>query len=304
MSKEKNNNYYEDRINGLLENSVNPKEKPKKESVREKERNRKQSIKSTRKIYTILEFIFVIIIIYSLVNILIWYKDNKASQTLLAGVSNSVTIDEITDREAKPGAKRYVVDFDYLQDQNPDTVGWLKVLGTEIEYPVVQGYDNDYYLTHSFDKSYNSAGWPFAHYKDKCDGTDKNVIVFGHNRRDGSMFGTLQRVLWAEWCDVEENRKVIYVTKYGDYEYQVFSTYQILSEDYYMTTNFSSDEEYLGFLNTLKGRSIKDFGVEVTAQDKILTLSTCGNNNKYRTVLHAKKIVEETPSQNNEEKQE
>ncbi len=289
--KSNDNNKKEDRINELIEDSLNPKEKPKKESVREKERNRKATIKTTRKIYTILEVIFIVIIIYSLVNIVFWYRDNMASQNLLAGVSNSITVlgdlNDMSDDSNKP---KYKVDFDYLKEQNPDTVGWLKVLGTNIEYPVVKSYNNDYYLTHSFDRSYNAAGWPFAHYKNKFDGTDKNIIVFGHNRRDGSQFGTLQKVLLAEWCDVEENREIIFITETGDYAFQVFSTYQILAEDYYMTTNFSSDEAYLEFLNTLKGRSVKDFGVDVSAKDKILTLSTCGNNNKYRTVLHAKKI--------------
>ena len=106
--------------------------------------------------------------------------------------------------------EKYSVDFRNLKDKNQDIVGWIKVKGTAIEYPVVKGADNSFYLTHSLDKSYNSAGWIFADYKNKLDGNDKNIVIYGHNRRDGTMFGSLQNVLKEEWYNNKENQYITF----------------------------------------------------------------------------------------------
>lgn len=182
------------------------------------------------------------------------------------------------------------INFEELKSKNSDTVFYLKVNNTNISYPVVKYSDNNYYLNHSFDKSKNSAGWLFADYKNKLDGTDKNIVVYGHNRRDGSMFGTLKNILNKEWYDNTDNMDIVYMDIRGKHIYKVFSIYKIENEDYYITTQFNNDSEYKKFLTTIKSRSIKDFNVEISETDSILTLSTCANNNKYRVVLHAKRI--------------
>ena len=156
--------------------------------------------------------------------------------------------------------------------------------------PVVQADDNEYYLRRSFDKSYNLSGWAFADYKNKFDGTDKNIIIYGHNRRDNIMFSPLINIVKPEWYDNDENRYVSFITEEKESIYEVFSVYQTEVEDYYIQTEFNSAEEYKEFLDTLKSRSQKDYGVEVSENDQILTLSTCGNNSKYRVILHAKKL--------------
>ena len=145
-------------------------------------------------------------------------------------------------------------------------------------------------MNHSFYKSKNSAGWLFADYKNKLDGSDKNIVVYGHNRTDGSMFGTLKNILNKEWYDNTDNMDIVYMDIRGKHIYKVFSIYKIENEDYYITIQFNNDSEYKKFLTTIKSRSIKDFNVEISETDSILTLSTCANNNKYRVVLHAKRI--------------
>lgn len=182
------------------------------------------------------------------------------------------------------------INFEELKSQNSDTVFYLKVNNTNISYPVVKYSDNNYYLNHSFDKSKNSAGWLFADYKNKLDDTDKNIVVYGHNRRDGSMFGTLKNILNKEWYDNTDNMDIVYMDIRGKHIYKIFSIYKIENEDYYITTQFNNDSGYKKFLTTIKSRSIKDFNVEISETDSILTLSTCANNNKYRVVLHAKRI--------------
>ena len=185
------------------------------------------------------------------------------------------------------------IDFNKLINKNPDTIGWIKVLGTDINYPVVQTNNNDFYLTHSFDKSYNKAGWIFADYINKNlknNELDKNTIIYGHNRQNNSMFGTLSNVFKEEWLSNKENHYINFSTLNNNMVWEVFSTYTIEKEEYYIQSNFSSDEEYISFLNTIKNRSTYKYDVNISKEDKILTLSTCTNVGKGRTVLHAKLI--------------
>lgn len=236
-------------------------------------------------IYILIIF-FICIMVISGRKIYYWIKDTASNNKILDEISNKIIIDYTKEECDKD---RYSIDFGKLIEQNNDTIGWLKVNGTEIEYPVVRSADNNDYLTHNFNKEYNSAGWIFSDYRNKIDGTDKNIIIYGHNIRDGSMFGTLKNILTEDWYNNEENRRIIFFTESEKNIYEVFSVYKIEKEEYYIQTSFTQDS-YKQFLNTIKNRSIKDFNVNITEEDNILTLSTCDNNNKYRVVLHAKKI--------------
>lgn len=244
--------------------------------------------KTNKVISTIVLIILISIMIFSGMKIYKWLKENRQNSNIRKEISNSVIIDENIDTIDK-----YSIDFVNLKQTNPDTIAWVKVKGTEIEYPIVKAKNNEYYLTHSFDKSYNTAGWIFMDYKNKLDGTDKNIVIYGHNRKNGSMFASLKNVLTKEWQEIQENHKIPFITENEKAEYQVFSVYKIEDEDYYITTEFKNETEFQTFINKIKSRSVKDFGVEVNTEDQILTLSTCADNNNYRVVLHAKKIIEE-----------
>ena len=229
-----------------------------------------------------------LIVAFSLFQIFRLYKQKNATIKLTTGLQSYIT--EKNDLEVQNESK-YIVDFDGLGVINSDTIGWIKVNGVPIDFPVVQTNDNSYYLKHSYDKSYNVCGWIFADYRNKLDGTDKNIIIYGHNRKDGTMFSPMINILNNSWYDTEENKYVTFITKNNEeITYEVFSVYQIKVEDYYIQTQFSNDEEYESFLHTLKSRSVKNYNIDLTAEDQILTLSTCGKENKYRVVLHAKKL--------------
>ena len=181
------------------------------------------------------------------------------------------------------------VDFTELLKQNKDTVGWLIVNNTNITYPVVQTTNNDYYLTHAFNRSKNYAGWVFADYRNKFDGTDQNIIIYGHNTMDGSMFGSLKNILKKEWYTNQDNLEVTLITDKELDTYRVFSIYQIEAEDYYVQTGFKNEESYKKYIETVKSRSIYNFNEDVKA-NQILTLSTCSETGKERVVLHAQII--------------
>ena len=234
----------------------------------------------------ILSFILIAILIFSGIKIINWYLNNKENGEIQKEISKSITINE--DKENVED--KYKVDFNRLKEKNSDAVAWLKVNGTKIEYVVVKTNDNNYYLTHNYEKKYSVAGWIFADYKNKFDGTDKNIVIYGHNMKNNSMFGSLKDVIKEEWYNNEDNYKIILITENETIVYEVFSVYQIEKEDYYIQTYFKDDETFEKFVKTIKERSVKDFNTNITKEDSILTLSTCANNNKYRIVLHAKKI--------------
>lgn len=246
----------------------------------------------SRKIKKIFIYLFLILFIsvftYSAYNIVDWYLAGKKNEKITNEINDVIEVEEeIVDENTS-----LTVDLEKLKEKNNETVAFIKVNGTKIEYSVVKHNDNFYYLTHSFDKSYNKYGWIYANYENKFDGKDKNITLFGHNMKNGSMFGTLKNILTEDWQTNEENQKILFITEEGKFIYQVFSTYKIYKEEYFATANFKNDEEFLNFIYKIKKRSNKDYNVDVTEDDQILTLSTCYSNNNYRVVLHAKKMYQ------------
>ena len=248
-------------------------------------RNKKNKSKKYKKtiLNLILYIILLSILIYSGIKIFKWYKDKTNNNKIAEQIKSTVIVEEENGDE-------YTVDFNKLKEQNNETIAWLKVNNTNVEYPVVKGTNNSFYLNHSFDKSNNSAGWIFADYRNKFDNTDKNIVIYGHNMRDGSMFGSMLNILNAKWYENEENTNITLYTENEKCMYKVFSVYKIENEDYYIKTEFKNDNEFEDFIKTLKKRSVKDFNVDVSKDDNILTLSTCANNNKYRIVLHSVRV--------------
>jgi len=183
--------------------------------------------------------------------------------------------------------------FEKIKKINPDTVGWIKINGTNINYPVVQTDNNDYYLNHSFDKSSNEAGWVFLDYRNNSSFSDKNTIIYAHSRLDKTMFGSLSKALNPGWHENKDNHIIRISNEEENSLWQIFSVYVIETESYYITTSFSDDTSYLEFLNTMKDRSKYNFNTSLSVEDRIITLSTCYDDNR-KTVVHAKLLKKET----------
>ena len=245
-----------------------------------------QDKKKTKKIVILaIMGVFAGLLLYSGANLIQYFKDEQENKIIQEVIEESI---EINDENETPD-KKYIIDFENLKAQNPDTVAYLKVYGTTIDYVVVRADDNYYYLKHNFNRTWSIPGWVFVDYRNALDGNDKNIIIYGHNMSDGTMLGSLNQTLTREWQDIPENREIVFVTEKGVTIYEVFSTYEILPESFYITTTFKNDEEYQNFLNTLYYRSNYNYGVPVNKDDEILTLSTCVGNGEKRVVLHAKK---------------
>ena len=252
---------------------------------------KKHSIKKI--IVYILIAIFSVMFIFSSYKIITYLLDNKANQDIKEKTNEHVTIiepkEDKKDDDDEPKEETIKVDFEALKKQNPDTIAYLKVNGTNISYVVVRGQDNMHYLYYNFNNDRNVSGWIFSDYTNKFDGTDRNIVIYGHNVDDGSMFGSLQNVLTEEWRNNKDNLLITLVTEQGTSIYRVFSTYMIDVENYYINTAFNSNEEFNKFLTTVYERSNYNYGVEVNVDDQILTLSSCMERGWKRVVVHAKK---------------
>lgn len=279
--------------------------------------NDKDKINSKKK-NNIITCILILSIITATVAILIilsWFKDNEETEKIVEEITEITSVTEVIDNEntelvnppdednnsnTKNDYWDFIklplmnVDFTELIKSNKDTVGWINVNNTNINYPVVQTKNNEDYLDKAFDGTKNQAGWIFADYRNNMKDFDKNTIVYGHSRLNSTMFGTLLNVLNKSWYTNKYNHIIKFSTPTENTMWQVFSVYKINIETYYLTTYFSSDAEYIKFLNTLKSRSKYSFNVELNESDKIITLSTCSDAaGTGRVVLHAKLIKKE-----------
>lgn len=183
--------------------------------------------------------------------------------------------------------KKIINSYNKLLEVNPDMVGWLTVKGTNIDYPVVQTSNNNYYLTRNFYKEDDYNGWVFIDYRNNIESLDSNTIFYAHNRfTSGVMFGSLPKIRKKEWYSNKENHILTFNTLYKNYNWKIFSYYGIDITSDYLFTQFENDEHYQEFLDMLIKRSEHDFKTKVTSKDKIITLSTCLENDQ-RFVVHA-----------------
>ena len=178
-----------------------------------------------------------------------------------------------------------VVDFDGLLTVCEDVVGWLYIEGTNVDYPVVQGVDNNQYLRHMMDGRYNTAGTLFVDYRNEPDFTERNTIIYGHNMRNGTMFAALGGYRKQEFYD--EHPVALLMTPQGNYRLEIFSAYVADVEQNAWDCGFASDAEFARWLEEVAAKSEFQTDLTPTAQDRIVTLSTCSKDfNNARFVVH------------------
>ena len=253
--------------------------------------------------------IFLIILIISGINIIKWLKDSNNTNNKIEEIQENIEVEETIDSENTEIIESEEIDkdspywnyikmnlidvnFDELNEINNETVGWIQVGGTNINYPFVQTNNNEYYLNHSLDKSYNKAGWVFMDYRNNKDDFDKNTILYAHGRADNTMFGSLKKVIFKNWLNNTNNHIIKLSTGKENTLWQVFSTYKIPTTNDYIQVSFSSNNEFIEFGNMLLERSVYNFNTTINETDKIITLSSCYNDDE-KVVLHAKLIKRE-----------
>lgn len=191
-----------------------------------------------------------------------------------------------------PTPRIYVINgkFDEFLRQNSDVVGWITIADTPIDYPVLQGDDNEYYLHHSIDGSESKTGSLFLDYR--CDirsDFPPHYIIYGHRMKNGTMFKGL--IKFMDKGFFYAHPVFAFDTLYEDMTWEIFSAYITNISDPYIRTDFDSPEEWLAFITELQRKSLYETGVALTADDIVLTLSTCTYEvENGRFVVHARLI--------------
>lgn len=165
------------------------------------------------------------------------------------------------------------VNFKYLEYKNPDFTGWIYLDGTILNYPVVQGKDNDYYLDHTFYGKENSNGCIFIDYRLDLEKDNYNTVFYGHNMKTGAMFALLKKYARQEYYD--SHKYIVYVTEEGPYIISVFSAYTVSVESDSWKMDFKDDAEYAAWLEKISDASEIKTGITPTTSDRVVTLSTC-----------------------------
>lgn len=271
---------------------------------------KKTKILAKKSVFYVLLIIFLGGMLISSYHIIHYLLDQSKTNNQIESINNLVEIHNVPDSEVEVikqeseisesnpywyymKTKLIDVNFNDLKSINKDVKGWIQVTGTNINYPFVQGDDNAYYLNHSFDKSYNSAGWIFLDYRNNLSkDNDKNTIIYAHGMKNKTMFGTLRNILNNDWLNDKNNYIIKLSTEYENTLWQVFSVYHIPTTNDYIKITFNNDSEFEDFANKLINRSTHNFNTSVSGNDRILTLSTCYDKND-KVVLHAKLIKRE-----------
>ena len=195
---------------------------------------------------------------------------------VVAPVENDPVLDEMAQ-----------INLAALREANPDVVGWIRIPDTKIDYPLMQGEDNDFYLKHTWDKQPNSVGSIFLEHLNSSDLTDYNTIVYGHNMKNGLMFGDLPDFsIQKHW---QTHPYVYLLTDAGVYRYEIFAFYLAEVDSLTYSMNPAQDITKTDFLNLAMEKNRIQTGIEPALTDRILTLSTCsGGSYANRYVVQAR----------------
>lgn len=205
------------------------------------------------------------------------YEELKLQVRSTNEVPEEATVsEELIETEEKEVPKLYPaldVDVEALKNINEDFRGWLYYPGLDISYPVVQASDNDYYLHRSFEREELTAGCIFMDCGATPDFSDRNTFIFGHNMRDGSMFGSLKKLV-SDTAICEENPYFYIYTQEAVYTYEIFAYYRVKEDsERYMT--FSMDKTYDTYVEWALENSIYQKEIDLSERNNIVTLSTC-----------------------------
>lgn len=178
----------------------------------------------------------------------------------------------------------------YLSGSMPDLYGWIFIDGTEVDYPIVQSGDNDFYLNMSPEQTYQEIGSIFADFRNGKDvATNRNTVFYGHNLTWGGMFHDVQDLFENE--EKFRNTLIYIYTLDGICVFEPFSVYEANAYYQYFRTDFEDEADFDAFANEVKSNSVWETGVELTADDRLITLSTCTNRDvDGRYALHARLV--------------
>ena len=207
-----------------------------------------------------------------------------ASESALAPSATPFPAEDAPGAEVKEET-RNGMDLSPLQEVNADVVGWIEIPGI-LSYPLLQGGDNAWYLSHAWNGEENSAGAVFLDYRADAGLGEFNTLIYGHRMRNGTMFGSLKHYKDADFW--RENPSVYFANENGTWRYDIYAAYEtgLMAATY--QREFSEPEKKQDFIRYGLERSVIDTGITPTVEDTIITLSTCsGGGRDTRWVVQA-----------------
>ena len=228
---------------------------------------------------------------YKLISIFSEYGEGKNEYKKLE--QEVVAIEKVVDEETGEEKEYFKVDFKELKAKNSDVVAWIRFeQPDQISYPVVKGQDNDKYLKTTVEGKKNSSGAIFMDANNTGDLSDRNTFIYGHNMKNGSMFGQLRKYKSKDFCK-ENPYFYVYTPDGKELQYQVFAVAVVEDVAKSYTRVFATDDEYVKYLKYLQDIALYNVEIELTAQLQIISLSTCTNvTETQRLLVHGVKIGE------------
>lgn len=256
--------------------------------------------------------VLAIVFIVALVQIVRIYSDRKEAENTYDSLQDYVSVEDTVPDETQPPETTdtteesqtegdtsqiaesvpVTVDFDSLISKHPDVVAWIYGENTAINYPVAQGKDNNQYLRHLLSGKYNTAGTIFADYRNGQIGQDQNYIVYGHNMKDGSMFGSILKYKMQTYYD--EHPYLYLLTPDKNYRIELIAGYITPKTSEAYNANFATEEQFAQYVSTAVSKSTFKSNTVYNPGDKVVTLSTCSyeyDNARY-VVLGVLKEIE------------
>ncbi len=235
---------------------------------------------------------FLLCFILSLTFIISYYQDSAKQEAIYDELVEVVEEEKIKNDESD-----LLKEYQDLYLQNDDMVGWIKIDGTKINYPVMQTVDEpNFYLRRGFDKKYTIYGCPYMQENCNVDKPSDNLVIYGHHMNDGTMFANLMKYTKKSFW--EEHKTIVFDTLEEHKEYEVMAVFKTIvysdspeSFKYYHFVDAENEEEFNAFVEKCKELSFYDTGVEAEYGDKFITLSTCEYSKKNsRMVVVAKRV--------------
>ena len=250
----------------------------------------KEKRKKSNIILKIFLFIFIIIFVFTAYKVGQWGYDNIKSEKEYEDLIDEVISEENNDNdngtengnEDEQGESK--VDFAKLKQKNSDVVGWIQIKSLGINYPIVQGSDNKYYLTRTINNKYSKNGSIFMDYQNSKKFDDNNTVIFGHNLVSGKMFAPLEKIVEGK---KGKNVEITIITEQKRMKYKVFSSYKEKPNVTSIVPGLNDAKSYQDYITRMKQKTTVKYNIEPSAENKMITLSTCDISGKKRLIVHA-----------------
>ena len=241
-----------------------------------------------------IQIIFIIIFIISIFGVIYYFYNANKEKQVYKEILNNIEIDEeqVTDERTER-----MLQVEELKKENQDIVGWIEIEGTNINFPVLQGTDNQYYMEHTYTKEYSKGGSIFLDKSYDWNLPSTNLLLYGHNNKNGTMFQDLLK--YKEESFYKEHPTIRFTTINDDCQYEIISAFlsRVYYEDeqnvfrYYYFINANDEIEYNNYIEESKKASLYDTGKSSEYGEQLLTLSTCSYHTEDgRFVVVAKKV--------------